>query len=191
MVAWLTFTERLKHRAVRAAKPVLARWDSLSPQQRTNAALVATFVFAVFILAFVVLPAMNSRLALTGRIPQMESQLALMRSHAVKIAALAKEPIAASAPRVLAGVASLQLIFGPAAQISTVPDGFRVVMPATEYASWWDKTSQAITSYALVLGDTSLVRTDGATTATVAVDMRLVSEAGTSAPPVTPTSQGK
>ena len=115
----------------------------------------------------------------------------LFRSQAAEVAALVKEPVAAAAPRVAASAAALQSLFGPAAQITAVADGFRVVIPAIDYASWWDKTGEAITGYGLLLRETSLVRAAEAATSAVAVDMRLTMEAGTAKPAAIPSSPGK
>ena len=182
MAAQLTFVDSLQKRARQAAKPAVARWESLTPKQRTTLSFAAFFLFAAIFLAYVLLPAMNARLALQERIPQMESQLAVMRSRATEVATLVKEPVAIAAPRLAASVAALQSIFGPAAQITTIPDGFRVVIPAIEYANWWDKTGEAIAGYGPVLRETSLVRGAGAVTVAVAVDMQLAIETGTGKP---------
>lgn len=191
MAANLTFLGGFQKRVRQAAKPVFARWESLTPKQRRTITFAVIFLFAAMFLAYVLLPALNTRLALQARIPQMESQLAVMRGKATEVAALAKEPVAASAPRVAASVAALQSMFGPAAQITPVPDGFRVVIPAIEYANWWDKTGEAITGFGLVLGETSLVRAAGAATSAVVVDMRLTIEAGIATPATSPPSPGK
>ncbi len=190
MATQFSFVDGLQKRVRQAAKPAVARWNSLTPKQRTMLTFAVILLFAAVLLAYVLLPALNTRLALQQRIPQLQSQLAVMRGKATEVAALAKEPMAASAPRVAASAATLQLMFGPAAQITPVPDGFRVVIPAIEYASWWDKTGEAITAYGLVLGETSLVRATEATTA-VAVDMRLDFEAGIAKPAARPSSPGK
>ena len=189
MAIKFTFVNGLQERARQAAKPAVARWASLTPKQRTTITFAAIILLGAIFLAYVLLPAMNARLALQARIPQLESQLAVMRSRATEVAAIAKEPVVASAPRVAASVAALQSLFGPAAQITAVADGFRVVIPAIEYASWWDKTGEAITGYALVLRETSLIR--AAEAATVAVDMQLTIETGTAKPAAGPTSPAK
>ncbi|MEO8386258.1 MAG: type II secretion system protein GspM [Betaproteobacteria bacterium] len=189
MAARSPFVDSLKQRVLQAAKPAIARWDVLTPQQRSTATFSVVFLLAALTLAFMILPAINARLALQERIPRLESQLSVMRSQAAEIAVLAKQPIAGTAPRDAASVANLQSIFGPTAQITTAANGFRVVIPAIEYVSWWDKTGEAIAGHGLVLRETSLGRTSGATA--VAVDMRLTFEAGTSTPTVTPTSPGK
>ena len=191
MAGNLTFVDGLQQRVRQAAKPAVARWESLTPKQRTTLKTAAIFLFAAIFLAYVLLPAMNARLALQERIPRMQSQLVAMRGQAAEVAALAKEPVAVSAPRVAASAAALQSLFGPAAQITAVADGFRIVIPAVEYASWWDKTGEAITGYGLILRDTSLLRVTSTATTAVAVDMRLTIEAGPAKPTVIPSSPGK
>jgi type II secretory pathway component PulM len=177
MAASATYIDELNKRMQDVAKPLLARWNSLTPQQRMLSAWAAAFIVASLILAFVIMPAVNTRRSLMERLPQLESRLAVMRSQAVEVAALYKQTVEASAPRTAASVASLQTIFGPDARVSAVPEGFRVIVPAMSYAGWWDKISEATTSYGLTLKDTSLVRAGGTTPATVAVDMRLAFEA--------------
>ena len=191
MAGNLTIVDGLQNRVRQAAKPAVARWESLTPKQRTTLKTAAIFLFAAIFLAYVLLPAMNARRALQERIPRMQSQLVAMRGQAAEVAALAKEPVAASAPRVAASAAALQSLFGPAAQITAAADGFRVVILAIDYASWWDKTGEAITGYGLVLRETSLVRAAEAATTAVAVDMRLTMEAGTAKPAAIPSSPGK
>ena len=191
MAGNLTFVDGLQQRVRQAAKPAVARWESLTPKQRTTLKTAAIFLFAAIFLAYVLLPAMNARLALQERIPRMQSQLVAMRGQAAEVAALAKEPVAASGSRVATSAAALQSLFGPAAQITAVADGFRILIPAIDYASWWDKTGEAITGHGLILRDTSLLRVTGAATTAVAVDMRLTIEAGPAKPTAIPSSPGK
>ena len=191
MAIKFTFVNGLQERARQAVKPAVARWASLTPKQRTTITFAAIILLGAIFRAYVLLPAMNARLALQERIPRMQSQLVAMRGQAAEVAALAKEPVAVSAPRVAASAAALQSLFGPAAQITAVADGFRIVIPAVEYASWWDKTGEAITGYGLILRDTSLLRVTSTATTAVAVDMRLTIEAGPAKPTVIPSSPGK
>ena len=191
MAGNLTFVDGLQQRVRQAAKPAVARWESLTPKQRTTLKTAAIFLFAAIFLAYVLLPAMSARRALQERIPRMQSQLVAMRGQAAEVAALAKEPVAASGPRVATSAAALQSLFGPAAQITAVADGFRILIPAIDYASWWDKTGEAITGHGLILRDTSLLRVTGAATTAVAVDMRLTIEAGPAKPTAIPSSPGK
>ena len=179
---------------MQALQPLRARWHSLDRKRRAQSAFLAVFVALALNFAFVLLPALDTRKALSARLPQLEMQLATMRSQANDIAALSKDPPIAAAPRIAADVASLQSLFGPGVQISAAQDGFRIVMPSITYANWWDKTGDAISRYSLVLREADLTRIDTSTTNTsmVAVDMRLGSDARVAgSPAIAATVQGK
>ena len=188
----------LRHQAtdhvMQVLQPLRARWHSLDRGRRTQGAFLVMFIAVALIFAFVLLPALDTRKALTARLPQLEMQLATMRGQANDVADLSKAPPIAAAPRIAADVASLQSLFGPAAQITAAQDGFRLVIPSTTYASWWDKTGDAISRHALVLREAELTRIDSyaASTSMVAVDMRLGSETRVTGSPATATTvQGK
>ena len=179
-----------------ALMPLSVRWNALEARSRRLVVSGVMMLATGLILAFVVLPAMRSRDALTMRLPQLEIQLAAMRSQANEVTALAREPALPIATRNAADVAALQSIFGPDARIAVAQDGFHIVIPAIAYASWWDRTGEAVSRHALGLQDATLTRIDGSATpaaALVAVDMRLSSVAGAagSATTVTPAAQGK
>ena len=183
-------TDRVKQ----ALQPLRARWHTLDRKRRAQSAFLAMFVVVALLFAFVLLPALDTRKALNARLPQLEAQLATMRSQANDVAALSKDPPIAAAPRIAADVASLQSLFGPGAQITAAQDGFRIVMPSISYANWWDKTGDALTRHALVLREAELTRIDSsaASTSMVAVDMRLGSETRVTGSPATAiTVQGK
>ena len=178
---------------MQALQPLRALWHSLDRKRRAQSAFLAVFVALALNFAFVLLPALDTRKALSARLPQLEMQLATMRSQANDIAALSKDPPIAAAPRIAADVASLQSLFGPGVQISAAQDGFRIVMPSITYANWWDKTGDAMSRYSLVLREADLTRIDTSTTNTsmVAVDMRLGTDARVAgSPAIAATVQG-
>ena len=194
MPAQRALLHQATHRAMQALQPLRASWHSLDRKRRAQSAFLAVFVALALNFAFVLLPALDTRKALSARLPQLEMQLATMRSQANDIAALSKDPPIAAAPRIAADVASLQSLFGPGVQISAAQDGFRIVMPSITYANWWDKTGDAISRYSLVLREADLTRIDTSTTNTsmVAVDMRLGSDARVAgSPAIAATVQGK
>ena len=188
----------LRHQAtdhvMQVLQPLRARWHSLDRGRRTQGAFLVMFIAVALIFAFVLLPALDTRKALTARLPQLEMQLATMRGQANDVADLSKAPPIAAAPRIAADVASLQSLFGPGAQITAAQDGFRIVMPSISYANWWDKTADAISRHSLMLREAELTRNDSSTTkrSMVAVDMRLGSEARVAgSPAIAATAQGK
>ena len=178
-----------------ALKPVTTRWNALAPGPRRRIAIGAVLLAGALVVALVWLPAVRSRDASTLRLPQLEVQLARMRSQAEELKALASRAAVPVATRSAADVAALQSIFGPQAQVTAADDGFRIVIPALAYATWWDRTGEALARHALVLRATSLTRVvrPNDATALVAVDMRLGVEARAagSAPNPLPTRQGK
>lgn len=194
MPAQRALLHQATHRAMQALQPLRARWHSLDRKRRAQSVFLSLFVVVALIFAFVLLPALDTRKTLTERLPQLETQLATMRSQANDVAALSKVLPTATAPRIAADIASLQSLFGPGAQITAAQDGFRIVMPSIAYANWWDKTGDAISRYSLVLREADLTRIDSSTTNTsmVAVDMRLGSEARVAgSPAMAATVQGK
>ncbi len=174
--------------------PAQTRWNALETGQR-RLLVIGTLLLALgFLVAFVWLPAVRARDMLNSRIPQLEAQLALMRSQAAEVTALGKSPISPVAPRRVADVTALQSVFGPDAQIAAAQNGFRIVIPAVSYASWWDKTGDAASQYALTLNKATLTRLDRPvkSEAIIAVDMQLAG-VGTAAPTpsAAPAPQGK
>ena len=175
--------DQATNRAVLALQPLMnplqAQWNALAPGARRLVVIGTILLASGFVVAFGWLPAARAREALNLRLPQLEAQLATMRIQAEEVSALAKAPLTSIVPRTAADVAALQSIFGREAQVNAVADGFRIVMPATGYANWWDKTGEALNRHTLVLRAASLARVDGAVNvgAAVAVDMRLGVEA--------------
>ena len=108
----------------------------------------------------------------------------------MQLAAIAKVPTTAIPTRRVADVTQLQSIFGADAQVSATGDGFRIVIPAIGYASWWDKTSDAMSRHALDILSATLTRIEQPKTSApvVAVDMRLGVDAGTAVSTATATS---
>lgn len=190
MPAQRALLHQATHRAMQAMQPLRARWHSLDRKRRAQSVFLALFVAIALSFAFVLLPALDTRKTLTERLPQLEAQLATMRSQANDVAALSKVLPTATAPRIAADIASLQSLFGPGAQITAAQDGFRIVMPSISYANWWDKTGDAISRYSLVLREADLTRIDSSTTnaSVVAVDMRLGSEARVAGSPAMATT---
>ena len=178
---------------VHTVAPLRARWNAMDSYRRVQLLVLASFVFAALVIAFVLLPALASRKTSTARLPQLEAQLTNMRNQAKEIAVLAGTPTVSAAPRTAPDVASLQTIFGTAAQVTAMPDGFRIVMPSITYANWWDKTGEAMSRHGLLLREASLAKLDAATgPSTVTVDMRLATETRTAASPANATPvQGK
>lgn len=178
--------------------PVSARWNALETGQRRLLVIGALLLAFGFLMTFVWLPAVRARESLSSRIPQLETQLALMRSQAAEVAALGKSPVSPVAARRVADVTALQSVFGPDAQIAAAQNGFRIVIPAVSYASWWDKTGDAASQYALTLSKATLARLDRPvkSEAIIAVDMQLVGVATAAAaaaptPSATPAPRGK
>lgn len=172
-----------------AVAPLRGRWNSLDSNRRAQITLGAALVVLALIVAFVLLPALDARKALTARLPQMEAQLSVMRSQSKEVGLLGAMPAITAVPRTAANVALLQAIFGPGSQITATQDGFRVVLPSITYASWWDKTGDAISRHALLLREASITRLAApAGMSTVAVDMRLGSEASAKVLPATSTA---
>lgn len=163
------------HRATRAFAPVQSRWNALETGVRRLVAIGAALLAVGFLVAFVWLPAVRTRDALTMRLPQLEMRLAEMQNQAKELKALANKPAVPAPMRGPADVAALQSLFGADAQVTPVPEGFRVVIPATEYAAWWDKTGEAMSRYTLVLQALVLTRveTQKPGGSVVRVDMRL------------------
>ena len=162
--------------------PLQIRWQGLEARPRRLILSGSAFLVAGLILAFVWHPAVRMRDALTVRLPQLQSQLATMRSQASQLAALTKDPVPPMVMRRAADMAALQSIFGSDTRIVATQDGFQIVIPSISYANWWDKTSEAVSRHALVLKEASLVRADGPTASIVAVDMRLGFDAGQAGP---------
>lgn len=156
-------------------QPLQARWNSLESGQRRLLQIGTTLLVLGILLAFVWLPAVRTRDALTVRLPQLEALLAGMRNQAKELKTLANQPAVPMAMRSAADVAALQSIFGPDARIMAEVDGFRIVIAAVEYAAWWDKTNEALSRHTLALRTTTLTRVESpnATGHVVAVDMRL------------------
>ena len=152
--------------------PALARWHALDAGPRRLISIGAVLLAAGFLLAFVWLPAVRARDASTARLPQLEAQLAAMRSQAIEVKALANQPAAPVLVRTVADVAALQSVFGSDAQITVADGGFRVLIPAVAYASWWDKTGEAMSRFGLVLR-TASIRPTNPGASLVAVDMLL------------------
>ena len=168
--------------------PVQARWNGLEPMPRRLILIGIALLLIGLIVADAWLPAARARAALQVRIPQLEVQLATMRHQANALAALAREPVSQATIRRAADVSGLQAIFGPEARIIPTQDGFQIIIPAIGYASWWDKTGDAILRHALVLKEASLTRADGpaSSASVVSVDMRLGIDAGPPTSPVSP-----
>ena len=166
-----------------AFRPLQIRWQGLEARPRRLIVFGSALLVVGLILAFIWLPAVRTRDALTARLPQLQSQLAAMRTQASELAALAKVPVPPMLMRRAADVGALQSIFGPDARIVATQDGFQVVVPSISYAHWWDKTSEAVSRHALVLKEASLVRADGPTASIVAVEMRLGFDAGQAGSP--------
>ena len=158
-----------------------ARWNSLEPRPRGLVLIGAILLVVGFVIAFIWLPAARTRDALTARLPQLEMQLATMRSQAVQLSTIAKIPASTIATRRVADVAALQSIFGADAQVSATGDDFRIVIPAIGYTSWWDKTSDAMSRHALDIRAATLTKIEPPKTGApvVAVDMRLGVDVGT------------
>ncbi|MCY7389542.1 MAG: type II secretion system protein M [Burkholderiales bacterium] len=188
-----SFTSRTRDAIMHTVAPLRMRWNALNRDRRVQLLSAASFIAAALVVAFVLLPALASRKASTARLPQLEAQLAAMRSQAKEIIALTGAPTVSAAPRTAADVASLRAIFGPAAQVTAMPDGFRILMPSIAYASWWDKTGEAMSRHGLLLREATLAKVDTATgSTTVTVDMRLGTETRVAASPVNATPvQGK
>ncbi len=170
--------------------PAQTRWNALETGQRRLLVIGALMLAFGFLMAFVWLPAARTRDSLSARIPQLEAQLALMRSQATEVTALGKSPASPPAQRRVADVTALQSVFGPDAQITAVQNGFRITIPAISYASWWDKTGDAASQYALTLRAATLTRLDRPikSEVTIAVDMQLMAAA---VPPAASAPQGK
>ena len=181
MTSTRTIMEQTKNQIALALDPLRARWNSLEPRPRALVLIGAILLGAGFVIAFIWLPAARTRDTLTTRLPQLEMQLATMRTQAVQLTAIAKTPATTIPMRRVADVAALQSIFGADAQVSATGDGFRIVMPAIGYASWWDKTSDAMSRHALDIRAATLTRIEQPKTSApvVAVDMRLGVDAGT------------
>ena len=181
--------EQIISKAALAFRPVFAQWNALEPGPRRLAMTGAILLATGFIAAFIWLPAVRTREALTVRLPHLQTQLADMRSQAQEVKALAGTPAVAPAMRMVADVNALQSVFGTDALITAAQDGFRIVIPAVGYASWWDKTGEALSRHALVLRSASITRINGQKAGgnIVAVEMLLGAEArgavSSSAPP--------
>jgi type II secretory pathway component PulM len=171
-----------------ALRPVWAQWNALEYGVRRLVAIGAALLATGFMVAFIWLPAQRTRDALTVRLPQLEALLADMHSQAKEVKALANAPARA---RTVADVTSLQSIFGADAQITAADGGFRIVIPAVAYASWWDKTGEALDRHALVLRSASINRVDRPGGNVIAVDMRLGDDARAVVLLPTPTRQDK
>ena len=176
--------------------PAQTRWNALETGQRRLLVIGALLLALGFLMAFVWLPAVRTREMLNSRIPQLEAQLAVMRSQAIEVTALGRSPISPVAPRRIADVTALQSVFGPDAQITAVQNGFRITIPAISYANWWDKTGDAASQYALTLRAATMTRLDKPAKgeAVIAVDMQLAGvekAAGTAAAAATPPPSAK
>ena len=197
MASWSAPLNQATQRIAFTLQPIRTRWDNLETGARRLLLIGALLLAAGLTWAFVWLPAVRTRDAMTARLPQLEMHLAAMRKQAKEVAALAREPATPIALRRVADVAALQSIFGPDARITAVEDGFRILIPAAGYTSWWDQTEEALSRHALVLRTASLTRADGQKTggSVVAVDMRLGIDArapGPTAGPIsTPAAQGR
>lgn len=189
MAAISATLERISSRVALTLTPVTARWNALESGPRRLVVIGAALLTIGFLVAFVWLPAVRTRDALAVRLPRLEMRLADMHNQAKEVKALANAPATPVATRTVADVAALQSIFGTGAQIAAAEGGFRVVIPAIAYASWWDKTSDALSRHALVLRSASLTRVDGSDVSGVAVDMRLGAETRT--PGSSAAAQGK
>lgn len=183
--------QQIINRVALALAPVTARWNALEPGPKKLVAIGAALLAIGFLAAFVWLPAVRTRDALTVRLPQLEMRLADMRNQAREVKALANAPATPITTRTVADVAALQSIFGTGVEITVAEDGFRIVIPAIAYASWWDKTGDALSRHALLLRSASLTRVDGSGVSGVAVDMRLGVETRAPGSPSTAAAQGK
>ena len=167
--------------------PFRTRWARLEARPRALVMIGTALLVAGLILAFIWLPAVRMRDALTARLPQLEAQLDAMRKQAGELAAIAREPMPPMTTRRAADIGSLQSIFGADARISVAQDEFKIMIPAVSYANWWDKTGEAVSRHALVLKEASLVRADGpaAGASVISVDMRLGNDVGGMGPAAT------
>ena len=167
--------------------PFRNRWARLEARPRGLVMIGTALLMAGLILAFIWLPAVRMRDALTARLPQLEAHLDVMRKQAGELAALARAPMPPMTTRRAADIGSLQSIFGADARISAAQDGFQITIPAVSYANWWDKTGEAVSRHALVLKEASLIRADGPATgaSVISVDMRLSNDVGGIGPAVT------
>lgn len=170
----------------RLLRPLEARWSALEPGARRLVAIGAVVLGAGVLVAFVWLPAVRTRDALMVRLPQLEARLAQMRGQASEVKALALVPSNATTTATIADVPALQSVFGPDAQVTATSDGFRIVIPALQYARWWDKTGDALGRYGLTLRAATLTRAVDTKVPepVVAVDMELAR--GTGAAPARP-----
>ncbi|MEQ1517252.1 MAG: type II secretion system protein GspM [Usitatibacteraceae bacterium] len=164
-----------------AFDPLRARWNTFESSQRRLLAIGAALLAAGVLIAFVWLPAVRTRDALTVRLPQLEANLASMKTQAkeVKYLAAALTTMTVRANVAVADVNTLQAIFGPDAQVAATNDGFRVVIPAIDYTRWWDKTGELLTRHALIVRTAALAQASGAKADSplVSVDMQLAAPA--------------
>lgn len=163
----------LRTRLATSAAPLLQRWHRLDTrQQRLFGGLAAILVLAL-LLAYVWLPAVRERDRLTARLPQLNTQLALMKQQADEVRQLNSTSAIAPAPPIAADNAALQAAFGEGARISVDSNrAFRVVVPKTSYANWWDRVGDVQTRHQLQIVSLSLQALPG-NTREVSVDMLL------------------
>ena len=175
MGSFRTFRDQSANGIAAFVKPMLAHWNALEPGPRRLLQIGAALLVVGFLVAFVWLPAVRARDALTARLPQLEALLGEMRVEAKVLKSLVSQPVGPGATRIVADVVSLQTIFGPDARVTAETDGFRIAIAAIEYARWWDKTNEALARHSLVLRTATLTRTDGEKSVgtVVAVEMLL------------------
>ncbi len=163
----------MRDRLVTSTAPLLRRWHRMDArQQRLFGGLGALLVLAV-LLAYVWLPAVRERDRLTARLPQLSAQLASMKQQAEEVRQLNSTSALAPAPPVATDIASLQSVFGEVARVSVDSNrAFRVVIPKTSYANWWDRVGDVQARHQLQMISLSLQALPG-NTREVSVDMLL------------------
>ena len=83
-----SLTMQARDAVMHSVAPLRMRWNALDRTRRMQLLVLASFVFAALVIAFVLLPALASRKTSTARLPQLEAQLTNMRTIVTPVSVL-------------------------------------------------------------------------------------------------------
>lgn len=147
----------IKSRLGQSLAPALQRWHRLELRQQRVIGIGTLLLIVAILFAYIWLPAVRERDRLTARLPQLNAQLALMKTQADEIRQLTSTSLIAPAPAITADIATLQAAFGEGTRVSVDPSrALRVVIPRIAYATWWDRLGDAQSRHQLQINSLTL-----------------------------------
>ena len=163
--------------------PVLQRWHRLDTRQQRIFGGATLLLAVALLFAYVWLPAVRERDRLIARLPQLDTQLTLMKKQADEIRQLNSTSLIAPAPPAIADIAILQSAFGEGARASVdASRAWRIVIPRIAYATWWDRLGDVQSRHRLHIVSLSLQALPG-NNRQVAAEMLLADRTALTATP--------